>query len=347
MDSIGNPVFGIEIRGFEHIPDAERNMTLPQVGPLWLATNLNVLSIILGCVGITLGLSLWWALAACIVGNLPFVYLGLGSIGTVRAGLPVTTLSRAVFGIRGNIFNAALGWIASVAYEVIGAVFGVYALLALFNIAGRQGSGTAEKLLAIFLQLVLSGGIAMLGHATMVFLQRFAALALGAVLLIVLIYTCGQVDWAAAGTSPYAAFHADDRSIHDRVRGHGIAAHRLSVQRPGLGALSAHLHAGAADLQSRVLVDLCAFGNRHGDGSDVGAPGRHVRSGRGPEALHSRVAVRPLHPRGDRRLDGRQCPGVLFLRSVAAVHGSERQALGGDDDLTCWSPRPLSPSSCS
>jgi NCS1 family nucleobase:cation symporter-1 len=196
-----NPVFGIEIRGFEHIPDAERNMTLPQVGPLWLATNLNVLSIILGCVGITLGLSLWWALAACIVGNLPFVYLGLGSIATVRAGLPVTTLSRAVFGIRGNVFNAALGWIASLAYEVIGAVFGVYALLALFNFAGRHGSGTAEKILAIFLQLVLSGGIAMLGHATMVFLQRFAALALGAVLLIVLVYTCGQVDWAAAGSS--------------------------------------------------------------------------------------------------------------------------------------------------
>jgi len=197
----GNPVFGIEIRGFEHIPDAERNMTLPQVGPLWLATNLNVLSIILGCVAITLGLSLWWALAACIVGNLPYVYLALGSIGTVRAGLPVTTLSRAVFGIRGNFPNARCGWIASLAYEVIGAVFGVYALLALFNLSGRHGSATAEKLLAIFLQLVLSGGVAMLGHATMVFLQRFAALALGAVLLLVFAYTCSQVDWTAAAVA--------------------------------------------------------------------------------------------------------------------------------------------------
>jgi NCS1 family nucleobase:cation symporter-1 len=197
----GNPVFGIEVRGFEHIPDAERNMTLPQVGPLWLASNLNVLSIILGCIGITLGLSLWWALAACIVGNLPYAYLALGSIGTVRAGLPVTTLSRAVFGIRGNFLNALCGWIASVCYEVIGAVFGVYALLALFNLSGRHGSETAEKLLAIVLQLVLAGGIAMLGHATMVFLQRFAALALGGVLLVVFAYTCGQVDWAAGAVA--------------------------------------------------------------------------------------------------------------------------------------------------
>ena len=202
MQAASNPVFGIETRGFEHIPDAERNMTLSQVGPLWLGSNLNVLSIILGCVAITLGLSLWWALAACIVGNLPYVYLGLGSIGTVRAGLPVTTLSRAVFGRRGNFFNALCGWIASVAYEVIGAVFGVYALLALFKLLGWRGSETTEKLLAIIVQLALAGGVAMLGHATMVFLQRFAAIALGAVLLLVLIYTCNRVDWAAAAVAP-------------------------------------------------------------------------------------------------------------------------------------------------
>jgi nucleobase:cation symporter-1, NCS1 family len=194
-----NPVFGVEIRGFEHIPDAERNMTLAQVGPLWLGSNLNVLSIILGCVPITLGLSLWWALAACIAGNLPYIYLGIGCIGTVRAGLPVTTLSRAVFGIRGNFFNALCAWIASVAYEVIGTVFGVYALLAMFKLADWHGSDSVQKLLAILLQLALCGGVAMLGHATMVYLQRFAAVALGAVLVLVLAHTCGSVDWTHAG----------------------------------------------------------------------------------------------------------------------------------------------------
>ena len=195
-----NPVFGIETRGFDHIPDVERNMRLSQVGPLWLANNLSILCIIVGCVGVTLGLSLWWALAACVVGNLPYAYLGLACIGTVRAGLPVTTLTRAVFGRRSNAFNALCGWLASVAYEVVSAVFGVYALLALFKLAGWQGNEAVQKLLAILLQLVLSGGIAMLGHATMVFLQRYAAYALGAVLLVVLIYTAGEVDWAAAAT---------------------------------------------------------------------------------------------------------------------------------------------------
>lgn len=194
-----NPVFGIEVRGFEHIPEAERNMTLAQVGPFWLATNLNVFSIVLGCVAITFGLSLWWALAACVVGNLPYAYLALGCIGTARAGLPVTTLSRAVFGIRGNFFNAFAGWIASLAYEVISTVFGAYALLALFRLIGWQSSDTTGKLLAVCIQLVFAGGVAMLGHATMVLLQRISAVVLGAVLLVVFVYTSSQVDWAAAG----------------------------------------------------------------------------------------------------------------------------------------------------
>ncbi len=108
-----NPVFGVEIRGFDHIPEAERNMTLKQVGLLWLGNNLNLFCIVVGCFAITRGLSLWWALAACVIGNLPYAYVALGSICTVRAGFPVTTLSRAAFGMRGNFPNAFLGWIAS------------------------------------------------------------------------------------------------------------------------------------------------------------------------------------------------------------------------------------------
>jgi len=207
MTPSSNPLFGIEVRGFERIPDAERNMTLPQVGPLWLATNMNVLSILLGCIGITLGLNLWWALAACIVGNLPYAYVGLASIGTVRTGLPVTTLTRAVFGLRGNFANAFFGWIASLAYEVVGTVLGVYALIALMKVLGWHGSDNTGKLLATLILLLLSGGVAVLGHATMVFLQRLFAVILGGALLLVLIHTCGQVDWSRA-SMPHAPLTA-------------------------------------------------------------------------------------------------------------------------------------------
>jgi nucleobase:cation symporter-1, NCS1 family len=195
----GNEVFEIEVRGFDHIPEPERNMALRHVDYLWVGTSVNLFAFALGSIAITLGLNLWLALAACVVGNLTYAYMAFGSIVTVRAGLPVSTLARAAFGIRGNLPNALLSWIASVAFEVINTVFGVEALLALFQVVGWNDSGNAGKLVAVLLQLVLCGGIAVLGHATMVWFQRIFAALVGVALLVVIAFTASKVDWANPG----------------------------------------------------------------------------------------------------------------------------------------------------
>lgn len=199
--SRGNEVFGIEVRGFDHIPEPERNMTPRQVDQLWVGTSVNLLSFALGAMAITLGLNLWWALAACAVGSLTYAYMASGSIVTVRAGLPVTTLARAAFGMLGNLPNALLSWLASVAFEVINTIFGVDALLSLFRLLGWSEPGNLGKVIAVLVQLVLCGGIAVLGHATMVWFQRVFAVLIGAALLLVLAFTVGRVDWAHAALS--------------------------------------------------------------------------------------------------------------------------------------------------
>jgi purine-cytosine permease-like protein len=196
----GNEVFEIEVRGFDHIPEPERNMALRHVDYLWVGTSVNLFAFALGSIAITLGLNLWQALAACVVGNLTYAYMAYGSIITTRAGLPVSTLARAAFGMRGNLPNALLSWIASVAFEVINTVFGVEALLALFQVVGWNDSGSPGKLVAVLLQLILCGGIAVLGHATMVWFQRVFAALVGTALLLVFAFTVGKVDWVNAAT---------------------------------------------------------------------------------------------------------------------------------------------------
>jgi len=196
-----NEAFRIEVRGFDHIPDSERNMTLRQVDFLWVGTSVNLLAFALGALTITLGLNLWLAMLACVVGTLAYALIAIGSIATVRAGLPVSTLSRAAFGMRGNLPNAFLCWVASVAYEVINTIFGVEAVLALFKLLGWTDPGGAGKLLAVLLQLLMCGGIAVLGHATMVWFQRFFAIVVGVALLIVMGYTLPQVNWAHASVA--------------------------------------------------------------------------------------------------------------------------------------------------
>jgi NCS1 family nucleobase:cation symporter-1 len=194
----GNEVFHIEVRGFDHIPEPERNMSLTDVDYLWVGTSVNLLSFALGALAITMGLSLWLGIVAAVVGNLTYAYISLGSIATVRAGIPVSTLARAAFGVRGNRFNALLSWIASVAFEVINTVFGVEAILALFKLLGWVEPGNSGKLLAVLLQLLMCGVIAVLGHATMVWFQRLFSALIGGALLLVLAFTVGKVDWLHA-----------------------------------------------------------------------------------------------------------------------------------------------------
>lgn len=193
----GNEPFAVEIRGFEHIPESERNMTLRQVDLFWVANSVNLLSFALGALAIGQGLPLSWALAACVVGNVAYAYLGFGSILSVRAGLPVSTLSRAAFGMRGNLPNAVLSWVASVVYEVINTIFGVDALLALFHLLGWTDPGAIGKLLAVLIQLALCGGIAVLGHATMIWFQRFFAVLVGAALALVMLFVVGRIHLGA------------------------------------------------------------------------------------------------------------------------------------------------------
>jgi nucleobase:cation symporter-1, NCS1 family len=223
----GNEVFRIEVRGFDHIPESERNMSLRHVDELWVGTSVNLLSFALGALAITAGLNLWLAFLACIVGTLGYALLAIGSIATVRAGLPVSILARAAFGLTGNWPNAFLSWVASVAFEVINTIFGVEAFLALFNLLGWSEPGGAGKLLAVALQLVLCGGIAVLGHATMVWFQRIFAILVGVALLLVMGYTLPKVDWAHAATA-HAAMTTSTVLAAFLVAGAIIASNPLS-----------------------------------------------------------------------------------------------------------------------
>jgi nucleobase:cation symporter-1, NCS1 family len=200
----GNEPFRVEVRGFEHIPEPERNMTLRQVDLFWVANSVNLLSFALGVLAVGEGLDLRAALAACIVGSVAYAYVAFGSIISVRAGLPVSTLSRAAFGMRGNLPNVLLSWAASVAFEVINTIFGVDALLALFRLLGWVDPGAVGKLLGVLLQLALCGGIAVLGHATMIWFQRVFAVLVSAALGVVMVFVASRIQLGATPGSHVA-----------------------------------------------------------------------------------------------------------------------------------------------
>jgi nucleobase:cation symporter-1, NCS1 family len=192
-----NPVFGLETHGFDYIPESDRKMNLAELGWFWIAANANLFFVSVGVLGLALGLTVWQALLAALVGNACFALVAAGSISGVRCGLPTLTFTRAIFGQRGNRFHSLFAWLTSVAFEAINTVLGVFAALALFAELGWEDPGTLGKVISMLAILIGSGAMAYLGHATMVYVQRIFAVVLVVCLGLVFAYTIGGVDWNA------------------------------------------------------------------------------------------------------------------------------------------------------
>lgn len=86
-----NEAFRVEMRGFDHIPEPERNMTLPQVAAVWVGNSVNLFGFAMGALAIVQGLSLPAALAACVVGFpvSALVYTALKAYSVRRAQSPM------------------------------------------------------------------------------------------------------------------------------------------------------------------------------------------------------------------------------------------------------------------
>jgi nucleobase:cation symporter-1, NCS1 family len=181
-------------------------MTLTETAYFWVGTNANLFFLSVGVVALGLGLNVWEALVAVVLGTSLFVVVGVASMGGVRSGLPTLTFTRAAFGSRGNLPNGVLTWAALVAFEAINCIFAVFALLALMAELGWEDAGDTGKVLATLLVLGASGAIAVYGHATMIYLQRFFAVGLTLVLALVLGYSVGGVDWSATAHEELTAW---------------------------------------------------------------------------------------------------------------------------------------------
>ena len=181
-------------------------MSLRQTAFFWVGTNANLFFVSVGVIAFELGLNLWEALVAVVLGTSLFAVVGLASIGGVRSGLPTLTFTRAAFGSRGNFPNGVLTWAALVAFEAINCLFGVFALLALMDQLGWDDPGTAGKVIATVIVLGASSAVAIYGHATMVYVQRLFAVVLTVVLVLVLAYSIGGVDWTATAHEPLGAW---------------------------------------------------------------------------------------------------------------------------------------------
>ncbi|MGB9185406.1 MAG: cytosine permease [Solirubrobacteraceae bacterium] len=198
-EDTGNELWRIEQHGIDAIPDDERSGRARDLLWVWFGGNVSLTYIIVGGALVGLGLGFWAAVGAILLGNLLFLVVGLGGVPGPRAGTATMVVSRAAFGLRGNLVPTALAWLTVVGWQ---AVFLVLSAFAAFSLAGEVGiqASTGVKLVLLAALVVITYGAAVLGHATIMFLQKIFTFLLGAIMIGVAIQVAakGRVNYAPA-----------------------------------------------------------------------------------------------------------------------------------------------------
>lgn len=187
--------FHIEVHGNEIIPASDRHGKPKELFWVWLAAQLTFSGFIIGQLFTQMGLSLWEAIGASAFSAISFVLLGWASLPGPKAGTATLTITRAAFGVKGNVFPAILSWLNMVGWESVTMVLTVYALESLFGALGLPSSGTGPLVVAIILGIVLTFSIPVFGHATIVVTQRVLAYGLGVLSIILFFVIAPKVNW--------------------------------------------------------------------------------------------------------------------------------------------------------
>ncbi|MFD0785420.1 purine-cytosine permease family protein, partial [Micromonospora azadirachtae] len=219
-----NRVGAIETRGIEPVPSTERTGGPGQLFWVWFAANISILGLPLGATLVALrGMNIWQALLVAAIGSFgSFALVGLISVAGKWGGAPSMTLSRAIFGPRGNHGPTVISWLSRVGWETVNTTTAAYALLALLDIAFGLTANpvlTVISLLAfVALTLVVSG----LGHATLVWIQQWATYVFGALNIVVAAFLITRVDWQAVLDAPAAPLSVVIAGIGVIAAGTGI-----------------------------------------------------------------------------------------------------------------------------
>ena len=191
----------VEQRGIEPVPVDKRNGTPGQLFWVWFAANISILGIPLGATLIALGLNLWQALFVTAIGAFgSFAVVGIISVAGRRGGAPSLALSRATFGVRGNVGPTLVALMSRLGWETVNTVTGAFALLSLSAIIFNTAAGPKDlpllTIVCILIFVALTVVVSATGHTFILHVQKWATWIFGGLTLLVAAYLATTVDWS-------------------------------------------------------------------------------------------------------------------------------------------------------
>ena len=186
----------LELNGTNIIAESERGGKASSLFWPWCGANVSLLALSYGSFFLGFGISFWQATAAAILGTLlSFLLVGVSSLAGKKSNAPTMVLSRAAFGVKGNLIPGLLSYLIFVGWETVLISLATLATGTVFIRVGGLDQNLAMVLgFAIAVSLTVSAGV--LGHSVIMKLQRYLTIITIVMTGVYIALTIDQVDWA-------------------------------------------------------------------------------------------------------------------------------------------------------
>ncbi len=204
-EPIRQKAFSLEKSGSEPTPVDHRVGRAARLFWLWFAANSSILSVGLGATVFAVGMSLRQSIVAILAGvALSFIPLGLTTLAGKRSGQPTMIVSRATFGVVGNVVPAILALVTRVFWGAA-LLWLLASSVAIVLVGGDVAGPFGEReilLISLAAGFVLAVLIAFAGYPMIARIQLVLSV-ISAVLIVGLIaMTAEYIDVATALTTP-------------------------------------------------------------------------------------------------------------------------------------------------
>lgn len=247
-----NILNSIEPHGTNFISENERHGSARSLFWPWAAGNVSLLALSYGSFFLGFGISFWQATWAAIIGTVgSFLLVGVSSLAGKRSNAPTMTLSRAAFGVKGNVLPGFLSYLIFVGWETVLVSLATLAAQTVFARLGHINHNVAGILgFLVAASLTVFGGV--LGFHTIMKIQPWLTSATIILTAGYIALTFHKINWNAV------------QSIHAGSKAGFIGAMILGVTGIGLGWVNS-----AADYSrylprktsSRAVIGWTVFGS--------------------------------------------------------------------------------------
>ena len=161
----------------------------------WAGANVSLLALSYGAFFLGFGISFWQATIAAVIGTVgSFALVGVSSLAGKRSNAPTMTLSRAAFGVRGNLLPGLLSYLVFVGWETV-----LVSLATLATGTVLERATSLDRNIALVLgfliaaSLTIFGGV--LGHPVIMKLQRWITGITVVATVTYIVLTLDEINW--------------------------------------------------------------------------------------------------------------------------------------------------------